>query len=393
MLESKVKLSTGEKPFMFDADQHIYEPPDMWTKRVPSKFKELAPTVVEMPYGGQGWRWEGGRDYQAIGLQVGAGRSYQDIKHYGHSFEDTRPGCYDPQKRLEDMDLDGVDRAIIFPSVGIRMREVEDRDLMLALVRAYNDGLLEWCTEGDIDRLIPLFVLPDAGIEHAMDEFEHCAEKGFTSFMFNGWPNGSGRPDPADDQVWARCQEGGFIPCLHTGGPVVGRRFPPSADISKPPVLRADTVGPGKSVARGYNLIWFVLTGVLERFPELKLALVETGSGWLPFYYEQIDAAFHKHRTAPPFDKLRKAPSEYLKQQMWSTIQVDTVAIRNRHAIGVDRIMWSSDYPHSGYGSEFPNSRMFIEYQFRGVPRDELKLMLGENGAHLFGLSPTLAHA
>ena len=387
MQEPRVKLSSKSKPLIFDGDQHIYEPADMWTSRVPAKYKELAPTLVEMPYGGQAWRWEGKR-YQPMGLEVGAGRSYVDIKSFGHSFATTRRGCYEPKERLRDMDIDGVDKAIMFPSVGMRMRNIEDHDLMLALERAYNDGIMDWCTEGDINRLIPLFTLPDIGIETAVEEFDRCAGKGFKGFMFMGWPTLGGVPDSADDQIWSRCVETGIIPCLHTGGPQTperGQMFD-APDKDKPPIRAADMIGPGKSVAKGYNITWFALSGILQRFPDLKIALVETGSGWLPFYYEQMDLAFYKNRTTAPFDSLARAPSEYLKDQMWTTIMVDAYAIKNRHDIGVDKIMWSSDYPHSGYGSEFPNSRMFIEFQFRGVPDDELRKMLGENLNELLGL-------
>jgi predicted TIM-barrel fold metal-dependent hydrolase len=129
-----------------------------------------------------------------------------------------------------------------------------------------------------------------------------------------------------------------------------------------------------------------VLTGILERHPKLKVALVETGSGWIPYYMEQIDDAYFRNRTHPPFAQLTMPPSDYLRRQMWTTIMVDTFAIKNRYAIGVDRIMWSSDYPHSGYGSEWPSSRLFIEQQFRGVPEPELRRMLGENCAELFGV-------
>lgn len=390
--EARAKLSTATKPFIFDGDQHIYEPADFWTSRVPAKYKDLAPHVVEMPFGGEGWVWEGGRWIEPMGLEVGAGRAYTDIRNYGHSYADTRPGCYDPKERIKDMNLEGVDKAIIFPSVGNqRMRNLRDRDLLLTLIRAYNDGVMEWCEEGDSDRLIPLFLLPDVGIEDAVEEYDRCARKGFKGFVFFGWPHRGGVPDPADDQIWARCQETGMIPCLHTGGPQsptrggLGNNALDPANLRKPPVT-AETAVLSKSVAKGYTITWLVLSGVLQRFPRLKIALVETGSGWLPFYYQQLDSAFFKNRTAEPFSQLTRPPSEYLKEQMWSTIQVDVYAIKNRYEIGVDKIMWSSDYPHSGYGSEFPNSRLFIEYQFRGVPDDELRKMLGLNLNKMLGL-------
>jgi len=390
--EPKVKLSTKVKPFIFDADQHIYEPKDMWTSRVPSKYKELAPQVVSVPPGGEAWRWED-KYYEFIGLEVGAGRSYTDISSFGHSFADTRPGCYEPRERLKDMDLDGVDKALMFPSQGMRLRNIQDPDLMLALTRAYNEGIVDWCTEGDIERMLPLFALPDVGIEHAIDEFDHWAKQGCRGFFYLGWPSGTGRPQEADDQIWARCQETGIVPCLHGGGPAGGVRgfaLTASTDPTRPPHKPGDVIGPGKSTAKGQNLTWLVFSGVFERYPTLKLALVETGSGWLPFFYEQIDNVFYKNRAFEPFNKLSKPPSHYLKEQMWTTIQVDTHAIRNRYDIGVDKLMWSSDYPHSGYGSEFPNSRLFLEFQFRGVPDFELRKMIGLNMNDMLGLpNPT----
>src|SRR5262245_45619654 len=105
-MDAPIKLSGATKPFLMDGDQHIYEPPDMWTARMPAQFQDRAPYVVDYPLGGQAWVFEGGRWSRTIGLEVGAGRSYTEIKHYGHSYANTRRGCYEAAERLRDMDID-----------------------------------------------------------------------------------------------------------------------------------------------------------------------------------------------------------------------------------------------------------------------------------------------
>lgn len=392
-MQAPVKLSRATKPFIMDADQHIYEPPTFWTSRMTGKFAEQAPHVVDFPPGGQAWVFEGGKWIRTIGLEVGAGRGYTEIKNYGHSYANTRRGCYEAIERLRDMDIDGVDRSLIFPSNGMAVRGIRDPELLLACTHAYNESIWDWCQAGDADRLIALNMIPDVDTGAALAELKWSLDTGFKGGMLTGWPSGSGRPQPEDEPIWARAEEAGYVICLHTGGPTSAERGPTGPSIEggemRPPVRTADLIGPGKSSPKGTNVTWFVLSGILERYPHLKIALVETGSGWLPFYLEQLDDAFYRARTDPPFDQLTMAPSAYLRRQMWTTLQIDTVAIKNRHAIGIDRIMWTSDYPHSGYGSEWPSSRLFIEQQFRGVPEPELRRMLGENCAELFGVPAT----
>src|SRR5262249_4062236 len=165
-----------------------------------------------------------------LGLEVAGGQNYSQYSWHGARFETIRPGCYDPRARLLDMDLDGIDAAVVFPSVGMKIRSpnaVKDPEFGLAVVQAYNDGILEWCLEGDPDRLIPLPIIPGFGLDYAVAELERVLQKGAKAVYITTQPNGSDEPAPEDDRFWARCAEAGVPVNIHVSlargdVPVVG---------------------------------------------------------------------------------------------------------------------------------------------------------------------------
>ena len=123
-----------------------------------------------------------------------------------------------------------------------------------------------------------------------------------------------------------------------------------------------------------------ILGGVLERHPKLRIGVAEVGVGWLPFFMEQTDDNYVRHRFWTG-NHLKLLPSDYLKRQLFSTFQQDTYGIKNREYM-IDNIMWSSDYPHSG--ADWPNSRVTIANHMRGVPDDEQrKILAGQRDAAL----------
>ena len=147
-------------PLIVDAAQYLIEPPDLWSSRVASKHREHAPKVVAMPGGGEGWSYEDGAWLRPLGLEVSAGRSPIDIQDHGYSYAGIRKGMYDARERLADMTIDEVDVASIFPTYGLDVRSIENPELHIACVQAYNDGLMDWTKAGDPDRLIPHALMP-----------------------------------------------------------------------------------------------------------------------------------------------------------------------------------------------------------------------------------------
>ena len=388
---------TYQKRFIGDPDQHIQETPDFWTSRVPARYKEYAPRIVPFPLGGECFIFDGGEYFWPLGLEVAAGKNYAEYKWHGSRFEEIRPGFYDPKERLVDMAIDGIDAAALFPSTGMRMRSpraLQDHDFGLALVRAYNHGMWEFCSE-DFNRLIPLAVIPGFGVESAIAELEFALNQGFRSIFLSALPNGGDQPEPEDDAFWARCEEAGVIVNIHqalahgneVGGMASAAEFWEPDRAMRLMNRAARNVVAGRSGVRIIkDLSALALTGVFERFPGLKVVSVETGVGWIPFFLEQLDDNWKRHRFWADAPVLRMLPSEYIRRNVWATFQIDRAGVKARHDIGLDRIMWSTDYPHTG--QDWPNSRFAMELEMTDVPEDEKRTMIGGTMAELYGLDP-----
>ena len=375
---------------LFDVDQHIVEPQDFWTSRATGKYKDLVPQVVDSPAGGEAWSFDGGAWIRPCGLESAAGRAPTDV-HFKNTYASMQPGCYDPKKRLDAMDIDGVEKGLMFPSVALSASTVDENDLYLEVFRIYNDALIDWCRQGDISRLIPVCLMPAIGVETAMEEVQRCADMGYRTIMFNSWPSGDPYPTEADEPFWSLLEELDMIISMH--GPGMGRiagasgAMPGEKKTTR--VIRPahqedinNNRASGLSCARPVGQ--FVMTGIFDRHPKLKISVVETGFGWLPFFEEQLDRAYTLQRWAGGHE-LSMMPSEFLRRQLRGTIQLDGVAIQYRHAIGVERIMFSSDYPHAT--CDWPNSRQWMHHLTKGCTDEEREKILAGNALEWYGLN------
>jgi predicted TIM-barrel fold metal-dependent hydrolase len=368
---------------IIDADAHVYEPPGLWQERVPAALRARAPKVARTAEGDV-WSFDDGARERHVGLMAAAGASWLDFKPSGLTYDDVRSGFWEPRARLADMDADGVHAQLLYPSVceeGARMFG-DDRALQLACVRAYNEWLLEFCAHAP-GRLFGHAVIPATGTADAVAELEWALRAGYRGVLVSTFPSGAVEPSPGDDPFWARAQEAGVPVALHIGsfhadGPVARRRFDPLAVLP-----RAAT---SKSGANTVPLVARMLfSGLFERFPILRVLLVEANIGWIPAMLEQTDDMFLRYRWfTDTVAKLPTMPSRAFHRCFWATFMIDTVGIELRHRLNVDHLMWSTDYPHTG--TDWPNSRLTIERVFRGVPRDEVRRMLHDNARTLYRL-------
>jgi len=368
---------------IIDADAHVYEPAGVWQERVPRALRERAPKVQRSDEGDV-WLFNDGERVRPIGLMAAAGASYLDFRPAGLTYETIRPGHFEPAARLADMDADGIDAQLLYPSVceeGARMFG-DERALQLACVRAYNEWLLEFCAAAP-DRLFGHAVIPATGTADAVSELEWALQHGYRGVLISTFPNGSVEPAAADDPFWARAQEAGVPVALHIGsfhaeGPVQRRRFEPAAVLPRACVSKSgsNTV---PLVAR------MIFSGLFERFPRLRALLVEANIGWIPAMLEQTDDMFLRYRWfTDTAAALPTMPSRVFHRNFWATFMIDTVGMELRHRLNLAHLMWSTDYPHTG--TDWPNSRVTIERVFRGVPREEVQLMLHTNCKALYGL-------
>jgi predicted TIM-barrel fold metal-dependent hydrolase len=368
---------------IIDADAHVNEPPDLWQARVPARLRERAPRVVQDECGGDIWVFDTGKARRPLGLTAVAGLSYLQFRNAGFAYETIRPGSFDPAARLADMDLDGIYAQLLYPSVTLAGAATysDDGELQDACVRAYNEWLAEFCAHKP-DRLYGLGIVPTAGIDHAVAELECILEQGHRGAILSAWPNGSLTPDPSDDRFFALAQEADLPLHVHIGSFFAIPSKYTSAD-GRPYIGQCSINKSGAAAVPVVEELLF--SGVLDRFPDLKLVLVESNIGWIPTTLEQTDDMYLRYRFWTGATDLGMLPSEYFYRNVWATFMIDTHGVANRRKCGLDHIMWSTDYPHTG--TDWPNSRVTLERNFRGLPYADVKKMLHDNAAQLYRIA------
>jgi predicted TIM-barrel fold metal-dependent hydrolase len=372
---------------LISTDDHVVEHPRVWTDRLPSRYRDVGPRIVE-DGGAQVWDFEG-RRYPQIGLNAVAGRPREEYGLEPTRYDELRPGCYDPAARIADMDLDGVQAQLCFPTfpkfAGTVFLQGDDKELALACVQAYNDFMLEeWCGAAP-DRLIPLVILPLWDPRLATQEVERCAAKGAKAISFPENPAPLGLPSfhtDAWDPVFAAAQEAQLPLCMHFGS---SGRAPDTADDAPFPVSIA-LFGCNSM----YTTADLLFSRVFHKFDSLKVALAEGGIGWVPYMLERIDYTWERHRYYTEIDKDTR-PSDLFRKHVWGCFIDDEFGLTNRHAIGIERITWEGDYPHSD--SNWPNSRTRAAEVLADVPDEEVHRIVELNARELFCFDADLAVA
>jgi predicted TIM-barrel fold metal-dependent hydrolase len=368
---------------IIDADAHVNEPPDLWQARVPARLRERAPRVVRAETGDV-WSFDGGVRTWPLGLTACAGDSYPRYAAATH-YDRIRPGSFDPKSRLGDMDIDGVHAVVLFPSVALTGAKTyaDDREMQTACVRAYNEWLAEFCS-ADPTRLFGIGVIPTTGIDDAVAELEASIAMGHRGVVISRYPNGDFLPDASDDRFWEIAAATDLAVGVHIGSFLPSNPAQVWPDSSSMQIVSVSSLAKAgtESMPVACNLI---CTGLFERFPTLKVVLVEANIGWIPILLEQMDDTWERLRfVSGDAQFLSRMPSEVFHRNLWSTFMHDTAGVDMRHRMNLRHICWSTDYPHAG--TDWPNSRKNIERLFRGVPCDEVKLMLHSNAKALYGL-------
>lgn len=362
-------------------DDHIIEHPNVWQDRLAAKWRDRGPKVV--PEDGIPIWWYDGNRYAPLGLDAVAGDDPSEFKLTTKAFEAMRPGCYDPKKRLEDMDTDGIWASLAFPQfprfAGQTFLEGADRELGLACVEAWNDFVLdEWCAT-DPERLIPLSIVPMWDAELSAREIERTAANGSRAITFSENPAALGLPSfwsEEWDPMFSALEETDTALCLHIGSS--SRPIIPHADATTPVIISL------MGLLTMASLTDLVMSPVLVKHPRLKVILAEGGIGWVPYMLERLEQVFEKHRHHSKIN-VTKTPRECFRDNVWTCFIRDEAGLANRHVIGVDKILFEVDYPHSD--CVWPNSRKGLEEALRDVPDDEARLIAGDNAHKLLRLS------
>lgn len=369
------------QPYMqlISVDDHLIEPPMLWQDRLPAKLREDGPRVIELADCSQVWHYQG-KQYPTLGLAAVAGKPADQIHNDPTRYEDMIKGAYDPVARVADMDLAGIQAQLPFPTfprfAGTLFLEGTDRELALLSVRAYNDFVLdEWCAAAP-DRYIPMTLVPMWNVEESARELERCVAKGARCFSFPENPSPLGLPSFHTDHwdpLLAVANESGTPMCLHFGTSSLRPPHSPDAPFGVIVALMGCN-----SMFAAVDILFSPMFG---KFKDLKIALSEGSIGWIPYILERMDDTWDRHRYYSGIDT-PEPPSVLFKKHMYGCFIQDEAGIKLRDEIGVDRIMWESDYPHSD--CLFPNDRKHLEDVLADVPDEEAHKIVELNARALF---------
>jgi predicted TIM-barrel fold metal-dependent hydrolase len=403
---------TNELPKIISVDDHIVEPTDLWTSRLPAKYRDRAPRVerkkgftkldfdsgelakfVEDSDADEArwcdqWayddlRWPFAAGYAAIGplREVPATTAI--------SYDDMLPGCYDQAARLADMDSNHVEASMCFPTFprfcGQTFLEREDKELALLCVRAYNDFMIdEWCAGAGYGRLIPQAIIPLWDPQLAADEIHRCAAKGSHAVTFSEIPPYLNLPSIHSghwDPFFAACDETETVVNMHIGS---GSKMTITSVDAPLIVLMALTAQNAES-----GFVDWLSSGKLAQFPNLRIAFSEGQAGWMPFLLERLDRAWERCSTgydAMIRERVPEPPSSYVPGRVFACIFDDLHGLESRQKIGMDQLLFETDYPHND--STFPNSKQVAAKHVAagGLTEHETWQLIRGNAISCYGL-------
>jgi predicted TIM-barrel fold metal-dependent hydrolase len=370
--------------WLISVDDHLIEPPDLFEGRMPQRFAEDAPRVVEFEDGRQAWTYEDGL-YPNVGLNAVVGRPKDEWSMDPARFDEMRRGCWDIEARIVDMDEGDIWASVCFPSLiagfcGAVFSRSKDPELGLACTRAWNDWHLDVWAGTHPDRIIPLQIpwLPDPAI--AADEVRKNAERGFKAVSFCEFPSQLGLPSLHSghwDPFLAACAETETVVCLHTGSAAWAPI--PSPD---PPFELYPTLFPANALIAAADWLW---SGVCVRFPDLRIAMSEGGVGWVVMLADRVDYVLEHSASGQESGNWRGdlRPSEVLARNFWFCSiddpgSVDGVISR----FGPGHLMIESDYPHAD--STWPDTHAVFDKNFGHLDENVQRAIAVENAASLF---------
>lgn len=377
-------------------DSHLEVNSNRWVHRVAEKYRTVAPKVVTMPDGGDGWTVEGLPPRENYSdLYGGKGRDVW--RPYGQTYEATA-GTGPGEQRVREQGQDGIDGEVLFPGQvsGPKFwRLIKDDEAYKAVVRGYNDWLADEYCAVDPHRLIGLGVLPWCSVKDAIAEMEHSAELGMKGVLLTGFPNGTGHPAPEDDEFWAAALSMDMPVAIHVDVDRTGARAGPvfvypkeMGDVPRGLVEQVAHFSPTRG-SGGVGAVQMVLSGLFDRFPKLRILLAENQIGWVPFFLQTADVRYERHiawtEELLGFEPLSRPPSAYILDHFLWGFQFDPVGVELRHHLGVHNLVWGSDFPHQE--SDWPNSLGVIERNFAGVPEEERYKMVAGNVIDFFRLT------
>ncbi|MDG2113989.1 MAG: amidohydrolase family protein [Actinomycetota bacterium] len=379
---------SATQPFVVDMDSHVLEPADLWENYLEARYRDRAIHIRRDENGIEELVVDGrvllkgrlaalgGVEHNAVDLFTTADLPYS---------EGCPKASYDTAARVEFLDEWGVDAGLVFPTIGILYDKPEDPELAMAYARAYNKWQWDFASPA-LDRIIPVAQVPLYDVDLALEELQRCLALGFKGMFLAPEPVGGKRPSHPDfDPLWQALVDADLPICIHL---IVrfDRRVNLSGtnwwDITKE---RPDTVF---SFAMGGTLqlipavAALICDGLFDRFPKLKVAIVESGAGYAAYLMDRLDEKFDRFHGASP---LKRRPSEYMRENFWFVMDPSERSIDAQcDLVGEDKFLWGSDYPHV---DSHIDAMQEIHTALAPMTEHRRNLVLGGNAKGLFNIA------
>lgn len=366
-------------PFrLVSADSHIVEPVELWSERIDKCYLDRAPRLVS--YEDSDWFFiDGSKGLDRMKRGVGLGlmatkRKYENPENYDFGMQgrwsDIPESAWDPAERVAEMDREGIEAELIYPTYGLGMFGLKDHDYRYALIRAYNDWLAEFCAASP-KRLFGIAIVANDHIERDVAELERCARMGLKGAMMSiGQRDGTDWSDPRYERLWSAAEACEMPVSLHvaaseTGFSATGNMWADFACAFTPTM---------------YTVVEMIFSGLFDRHRGLKVISVENDASWALAVIERMDDRWLHDKQWSRGDRLTsgRLPSEIFRDHVAASFMRDRTAILNRKIIGEGNLMWGSDFPH--FDGAWPGSADILARQFKGIPLED-QVRIGRSNA------------
>ena len=394
-------------PRIVSVDDHVIEPADTWTKRLPAKYQDVGPRlerlrVDNLKFDGMNYSFDivdnnsdNGKFadfwcYEDLKLPMrriitAVGFAPEERTMLPVTYEEMRKGCWDQAARLADMDANHTEASLCFPTFprfcGQTFAEAKDKELALLCVQAYNDFMVEeWCAGAGKDRLIPLIIVPLWDAELAAAEVYRNAARGVHAVCFSEVPHFLGLPSIHSghwEPFFVACEETNTVINMHIGS---SSRMPATSPDAPAAVQATLSFNQGMA-----SMADWIFSGILPRHPNLKLAYSEAQMGWIPYALERAKSVWEQFRGWA-FDPavISEEPAFYFRRQIYACFFRDDFGLKNIQDIGVDNVVFETDYPHSD--STWPDTERFVREMTADLDDETLHKIIRGNAIKMLSL-------
>lgn len=375
-----------EEMILVSVDDHVVEPPNMFKNHMTTQELEtIAPTLIAKD-GRNFWVFEDQTIYN-MGLNAVAGRPKEEYGMEPLCYEDMREGVYNIDKRIDDMNVNGILGTICFPTfpgfAGNLFHQAKDKKAAYRVIQAYNDWHIDEWAGTHPGRVIPLALVPVWDSKLMVAEVKRVAAKGCQAISFPDNPTVNGYPSIHNehwDELWKICADENIVINCHIG---TGAQPPHSSDET--PIDAWITAFPMSIASSASDWLYgeFFL-----KYPNLKLSLTEGGAGWIPYFLERADFTHRHHSSWTKSTFGGKLPSEIFHEHFLTCFIEDSNGLRNRDVVGVDTMMFECDYPHSDCTWPDTPETLYAQVQEQGLTDEEINKVTHLNAMREFNYDP-----